>query len=94
MKISREEVRHVADLARLELPEDRLELFTNQMNAILAYVDKLNELDTSRVEPTSHVVEMKNAFRDDEVLPSLPSERALANAPQQERSSFVVPRIL
>jgi len=94
MKISPEEVRHVADLARLELPEDRLELFTSQLNHILVYMDKLNELDTSGIQPTTHVVDMQNAFREDEVRESLPMEKALANAPQEDRNSFVVPRVI
>ena len=94
MKISADEVRHVADLARLDLPEDRLELFTSQLNNILVYMDKLNELDTSEIEPTTHVVDMKNAFREDEVRDSLDMEKALANAPQEDRGSFVVPRVI
>jgi len=94
MKISAEEVRHVADLARLDMPEDRLELFTSQMNNILVYMDKLNELDTTGVQPTTHVVDMQNAFREDEVRESLDMDKALANAPQQDRDSFVVPRVI
>ena len=94
MKISTEEVRHVADLARLDMPENRLELFTNQLNNILVYMDKLNELDTSGIQPTTHVVDMKNAFREDEVCKSLSMDKALANAPQEDRDSFVVPRVI
>ncbi len=94
MKISPEEVRHVADLARLDLNEELVELFTTQLNSLLGYMEKLNELDTTGVEPTSHVVDMKNAFREDVVTESLPLDKALANAPQEDRGCFVVPRVI
>jgi len=94
MKITREEVEHVARLARLELTEEEKDLFTGQMDAILAYVDKLNELDTASVVPTSHAVPMENAFREDEVRPSIGVDNALANAPQRAEGFFRVPKVI
>ena len=94
MKITRHEVERVANLARLRFDEVEMERFTHQLNAILAYIDKLNELDTSGVEPTYHVLDLVNVFREDEIQPSLPKEAALANAPEQADSFFKVPRIV
>lgn len=94
MKISRDEVKHVANLARLRFDEEELEKFTDQLNAILTYIDKLNELDTSEVEPTYHVLDLVNVFREDQVQPSLPREAALANAPERADGFFQVPRII
>jgi aspartyl-tRNA(Asn)/glutamyl-tRNA(Gln) amidotransferase subunit C len=94
MKITREEVKHVATLARLELNEEELGLFTGQMDAILAYVDKLNELDTAGIVPTSHAVPMENAFRDDIERPSIGVDKALANAPDRVESFFRVPKVI
>lgn len=94
MKISREEVKHVANLARLRFDEGELEKFTDQLNAILTYIDKLNELDTSEVEPTYHVLDLVNVFREDQIQPSLPREAALANAPERADGFFQVPRII
>lgn len=94
MKITREQVEHVARLARLELTEAEKELFTGQLDAILAYVDTLNELDTSGIVPTAHAVPMENAFRDDVVTPSIGTENALANAPDRSESFFRVPKVI
>jgi len=71
MKITREQVEHVARLARLELTGEEKDLFTGQLDAILAYVDKLNELDTESIVPTAHAVPMENAFREDVEAPSI-----------------------
>jgi aspartyl-tRNA(Asn)/glutamyl-tRNA(Gln) amidotransferase subunit C len=94
MKITREQVEHVARLARLELSDAEKELFTGQLDGILAYVDKLNELDTSGIVPTAHAVPMENAFREDVVTASLGVERALANAPDRSESFFRVPKVI
>ncbi len=94
MALTREEVLHVAELARLALEPTEVELFTRQLNEILAYVEKLQELDTSEVTPMAHVLPVFNAFREDEVRAGLPREEALENAPEQEEGSFVVPRII
>jgi aspartyl-tRNA(Asn)/glutamyl-tRNA(Gln) amidotransferase subunit C len=94
MKITREEVQHVAKLARLELTSPEVDRMTGQLDAILSYVAKLDELDTTNVPVTTHTQQVVNAFRDDEVRPSLPRERALANGPEQNGEAFVVPRVI
>ncbi len=94
MKISREEVEHVARLARLALPEDEIDRLTGEMDAILDYVEKLNELDTEGIVPTAHAVPVENALREDEVKPSLGVEKALANAPKSANGCFRVPRVI
>lgn len=94
MKITIDEVKYVAGLARLELKPEEAEAMTDQLDQILSYVDKLNELDTSEVEPTTHAISITNAFRDDELRKSLGQERALANGPRQNGESFVVPRVI
>jgi aspartyl-tRNA(Asn)/glutamyl-tRNA(Gln) amidotransferase subunit C len=94
MKITRQEVEHVALLARLKFNEAEKERFTTQLNTILEYMDQLKELDTSRVEPTFHAVTRKNVFREDQVLPSSPQDLTLSNAPDGDRGFFRVPKII
>ncbi len=94
MKITRQEVEHVALLARLKFNETEKERFTTQLNSILEYMDKLKELDTSQVEPTFHAVTRKNVFREDQVLPSSPQDLTLSNAPDGDRGFFRVPKII
>ncbi len=94
MALTREEVLHVAELARLSLGPDEVELFTRQLNDILAYVEKLQELDTSGVAPLAHVIPVSNAFREDEVKEGLSPDEALANAPARQEGNFVVPRVI
>lgn len=94
MKITTSEIEHVAQLARLSFDPSEIENFNRQLNDILGYISKLEELDTSRVEPTTHALELTNAFRKDEVKPSLPVEKTLSNAPEQEKGRFVVPKII
>ena len=94
MKITKAEVDAVALLARLELTPEESETFTGQMDAILAYVEKLNELDTSGIVPTSHAVPVENAFRADAVCPSIGVENALANAPDRVEGFFRVPKVI
>jgi aspartyl-tRNA(Asn)/glutamyl-tRNA(Gln) amidotransferase subunit C len=91
MAITREEVVHVAKLARLELTEDELERFAGQLNAILEAVGKVSELDLADVEPTLHPLELSNVFAEDEPRPPLSVEEALANAPDREDGAFRVP---
>jgi aspartyl-tRNA(Asn)/glutamyl-tRNA(Gln) amidotransferase subunit C len=93
-KISREEVKHVAKLARLDLTEQEQERLTVQMNAILSYMEKLSELDTTNVAPTTHAIQLQNVFRHDEVRPSLEREETLSNAPENDGASFVVPKVI
>lgn len=94
MKITMQEVEHVARLARLELTAEEKERMRAQLDSILSYIDKLNELDTTAVEPTSHILPMTNVFREDEITPSLSQEEVLANAPDRYDLFFRVPRIL
>lgn len=94
MKLTLQEVEHVAHLARLQLSAEELDLFTLQLNNILLYMEKLSELDTRDVQPTSHVLHLTNAFREDRVFPSLPRETVLDLAPEQGCSSFVVPKVI
>ena len=94
MKISKSQVDHVAHLARLTLTEEELERMTGQLDNILSYIDKLDELDTSGITPTSHVFSLSNAFRSDTVQESLPRNEALRNAPKQNGEMFQVPRII
>ena len=94
MKITKQEVEHVAKLARLELSEQEKEKVTDQLSNILTYIEKLNELDTTAVEPTSHVLDINNVMRDDVPGTSLPQERALANAPEKAAGHYKVPKII
>lgn len=94
MKIDIEQAQHVARLARLKLTSEELELFRQQLDAILQYMDKLRELDTSGVKPTSHVIPMATVVRADITLTSLGRESSLANAPEEEEGCFKVPRIV
>lgn len=94
MTITVADVEHVARLARLELSADEKKLFAGQMGAILGYVDKLKELDTDGIVPTSHAVPMENAFREDTVQPAIGLEKALANAPERAGSFFAVPKVI
>jgi aspartyl-tRNA(Asn)/glutamyl-tRNA(Gln) amidotransferase subunit C len=94
MKITPEEVAHVANLARLHLSESEVKEMARQLDDILTYVAKLNELDTKGVEPTTHAISIVNAFREDDVRPSLEREKSLANGPRQDGESFVVPRVI
>lgn len=93
-RITREMVEHVAMLARLGLSEEEKAIFEEQLDRILAYAEKINELDTSDVEPTSHVITLKNVMRDDEVKGSFPREEIIMNAPEKERGFFKVPKIV
>jgi aspartyl-tRNA(Asn)/glutamyl-tRNA(Gln) amidotransferase subunit C len=88
------DIEKVARLARLELSEEEKETFGNQMEHILAYMEQLNRLDTTGVEPTSHAIPIDNVFRDDEVKPSFPQEEVLAISPDEEDGHFKVPRII
>lgn len=92
--ISKKDVEYVAKLSRLKLKEGQVEKFTQQLNSTLEYIDKLNELDTSKTEPTSHVVPLKNIRRKDIKRPSYPVEEVLKNAPDKERGYFKVPPII
>ncbi len=94
MAIQIETVRHIARLANLEFSEEELHLFSRQLNSILVYIDKLNELDTQAIEPTSHVTQTSHAFREDQVVPSIPASEALSNAPESREGHFTVPKVI
>lgn len=94
MKISDDDVRHVAKLARLDLAEGEVQSLGADLNRILDYVDKLNELDTDAVEPTSHVVNIPSPFREDDLSCESRPEDAVANAPRRDGHFFVVPSII
>lgn len=91
--ISREEVEHVARLARLRLEEGEVELFQAELSRIIEYVNQLRELDLRDVPPTAHAIKLTNVFRPDQVEPGLSQAEALANAPAVERGHFVVPKM-
>ena len=94
MKISLQEVEHVARLARLKLTDEQSEILVGQLSNVLTYFDKLNELDTTDVEPMSHAVQLVDVFRRDRAGGSIGRDEALANAPAQQDGLFKVPKVL
>lgn len=94
MKITKKEVAHIAELARLSFSGKEMELFTEQLNQILVYMEKLNEIDTSEIKPTYHALDLINVFRDDQIEPSLSTQKVLFNAPQSDKDMVAVPRII
>ena len=94
MSVTRGDVEKVAVLARLSFLEEEKEKLTAQLNRILEYMEQLNRLDTEHVEPTSHVLPIKNVFREDRVESPLPRDELLANAPSQSAGYFQVPRVI
>lgn len=94
MAISRDEVEHVAKLARLELSNEEIELFTDQLGVILEHASRVTALDTEDVPPTAHPIEVTNVWREDIAKPTLNRDEVLANAPATEEGKFRVPRIM
>ncbi len=94
MSITLKDVDHVANLARLDLTAEEKERFAGQLNAILKYAEKLNELDTDQIEPTTHVLPITNVMREDVRKESLPIEKVLLNAPDEEDDQIKVPAVL
>ena len=94
MAINKDTVKYTANLARIELSSEELEQFTGQLDKILAYVDKLNTLNVADLKPTSHVLKMKNVYREDARKNSLPVSEAIKNAPSRENNLFKVPKII
>lgn len=92
--ISREEVRHLADLARIDLSDAELDHLAPQLSVILEAIQSINEVAAADVPPTSHALPLTNVFRDDVVTPGLTAEEALSGAPEVEEQRFSVPRIL
>src|SRR5262245_4511681 len=93
-KITIEDVRHVAKLARLDLSEAQLARFTTQLKSILEYVAKIAEVQVEGIEPMAHAIPLANVLRDDQVQPSLPLDKVLANAPQTDGPFFKVPKVI
>ncbi|MFE6078518.1 MULTISPECIES: Asp-tRNA(Asn)/Glu-tRNA(Gln) amidotransferase subunit GatC [Paenibacillus] len=94
MSISNNDVQHVAKLARLNLTAEEEQTLTGQLNAILKYAEKLNELDTENIEPTTHVLHVSNVMREDETKESLSIEQVMRNAPEEEEGQFKVPAVM
>jgi aspartyl-tRNA(Asn)/glutamyl-tRNA(Gln) amidotransferase subunit C len=94
LKITKDEVSHVAHLARLEFTDAEADIFTSQLNNILLYMEMLNRVDTTGVAPMTHAVAQQNAFRDDIVQPSLSRDDTLANAPDARGDFFRVPKVI
>ncbi|MCR4418184.1 MAG: Asp-tRNA(Asn)/Glu-tRNA(Gln) amidotransferase subunit GatC [Ignavibacteria bacterium] len=94
MKVTRELVIHIAELAHLKLKDDEIEKFQQELNQILEYVDKLNELETENVEPLSHPLPVINVAREDKLVPSVKREEALKNAPDSTEEFFKVPKVI
>lgn len=94
MGITKDQVRKVALLARLELPEEQLDVMTGQLAEIVTYIDQLSELDTDHIEPMAHAMDLANVFAEDNVEPSLDRNQALANAPRHDGQCYLVPAVL
>lgn len=93
-RITEEQVKHVANLARLSITEEEAKTYTKQLDAIISFAEQLNELDTDGVEPTTHVLNIQNVLREDVVKESLPNEEALKNAPDHQDGQVKVPSVL
>jgi len=94
VSVTLKDAEHIAELARLKFSKKELESFTHQLNQILEYVEKLNELDTENIEPLSHPVEGNNIFREDILKPSISRGEALKNAPDSDEEFFKVPKVI
>ena len=94
MPVTVKDVEYIAKLARLEFTEEEKQKFTYQLNSILNYIDQLNKIDTSKVEPLSHAIELSNVFREDIAKPGIPSNDALKNAPAKTDKFFKVPKVI
>jgi aspartyl-tRNA(Asn)/glutamyl-tRNA(Gln) amidotransferase subunit C len=94
MSLSEHDVRHVAMLARLALTDPEVEAMRDDLNSILSHIDELQQLDLDSVAPMAHAIAVTNVTRADVVVPSLPQEAAVANAPQAESGAFVIPQIV
>jgi aspartyl-tRNA(Asn)/glutamyl-tRNA(Gln) amidotransferase subunit C len=94
VSVTDKDVLHIANLARLRVSESETEKFTVELNSILSYIHKLEELNVDGIEPTSHVLDLFSVMREDEAKPSLGTEKALQNAPAAEHGHFKVPRVI
>lgn len=94
MKISEEEVKHIANLAKLNLSDEEVQKYSKDLGDIASFVEKLNEVDVTGVEPTAHILNIKNVFRKDEVCSTFEREEILKNAPSKEAGCISVPRVV
>lgn len=94
MKLTKEEVLHVATLARLNIDESLIDTFANQLGDILEYVETLDRIDTGSVVPTFHAVDKANAFREDRTTGHLDRDSAVSNAPEEDDGYFIVPKVI
>lgn len=94
MAVTKEDVKYIADLAKLKFSDEELDKFTSQFNGILQYIETLNEVDTENVEPMSHPLDKENVFREDVPVPGSTTEDALKNAPATDGTFFIVPKII
>jgi aspartyl-tRNA(Asn)/glutamyl-tRNA(Gln) amidotransferase subunit C len=94
MPVTKKDVEHIARLAKLKFDDSEIERLTDEMNEILKYMDKLNEIDTTSVEPLSHPVELENVFRDDKAVDGVSTHDALKNAPVKDDKYFHVPKVI
>jgi aspartyl-tRNA(Asn)/glutamyl-tRNA(Gln) amidotransferase subunit C len=94
LKLSRAQVIAIAELAKLQLSDEEIERFGDQLSQVLEYAERLEQLDTADIPPTASVLPLRNVFRDDEVRPSLPRDEALANAPDAADGQFRVDAVL
>jgi aspartyl-tRNA(Asn)/glutamyl-tRNA(Gln) amidotransferase subunit C len=94
MAVTKKDVEYIAALSHLKFGEEELEKFTHQLNDVLTYVEKLNELDTENIEPLSHPIENQNVFRDDKIKNSTSRSEALKNAPDKDEEHFRVPKVI
>ncbi len=94
MRLTIEEVEHIARLARLKLTPEELQKYTEELGLIVEYFDQLREIDTTGITPRDQFITAENVFREDKVRPSLPREQALANAPDRDEEFFRVPKVI
>ena len=94
MAITKETVKYVAHLARIELKPEELEKLSGQLQDIINFIDKLKKLDVNNISPTSHILPLENVFREDTARESLPVDKVLMNAPQKKDNFFVVPKVI
>ena len=94
MKISKKDIEHVAELARIYISDDEKTSLEGELSSIIDFADKLAELDTKDIEPAAHAIHIQNVFRNDEVVPSFKREELIENAPEKQAGCFAVPRIV
>lgn len=94
MKISKKDIEHVAELARIYISDEEKVSLEGELSSIIDFADKLSELDTTGIEPAAHAIHVQNVFRNDEVVPSYKRDELIENAPEKQAGCFAVPRIV